>query len=239
MYYRSLSGYMKHELIIAADDYGIREASVPILALAQTGFLDRVAVLVRFVTQEEVELLRATNVQIDIHLELTRLLGRGEYEGDSFLRRSGNFFWHLVRGDLSRENIRREWMEQIEVFHKKFGRLPDGLNSHEHVHFFPFFFPIFLEVADQYDIRYVRNGRPVRFFGIRFSFVYGILSCLWWMHHSFSRRTKKSEISYLVSGDWIEDPKQFLKHCPDGKTEVVVHPERPREVELVRLLRQS
>ena len=61
---------MRKELIIVADDYGIRGASAPILRLAREGIVDRVAVLAHFVSAEDVLALKETGVSIDIHLEL-------------------------------------------------------------------------------------------------------------------------------------------------------------------------
>lgn len=228
---------MDKSLIITADDYGIREASEPILHLAQAGLIDRVAVLVHFVSPEDAKRLAATSVSIDIHLELTRLLGRGEYEGDSFLARMVNFFWCLVTGRLSRSKVEREWREQIEIFRTRFGRLPDGMNSHEHIHFFPPMFRDFLDVAREYGIGYVRFGSHDTIGCLRWNAVEMVISILHRIDRYFWKESPLSTSEYLVSGDWIDDPADFLRRLPAGRTEVVVHPERPGEVALVRSLR--
>lgn len=227
----------ERQLIIAADDYGIRDASMPILDLARSGLVDRVAVLARFVTPEDAEKLLATGVTIDIHLELTRLLGRGEYEGDSFVRRISNFLWRLLRGDLSRSAVEQEWCGQIESFREKFGRLPDGANSHEHVHFFPPIFRSFLDVARKYDIGYVRFGSHDTLGCLRWHGAQTVISALHRMNRQAWRKSPLPTSEYLVSGDWIDDPKDFLMRLPEGKTEIVVHPERPKEASMIRLLR--
>ena len=229
---------MDKQLIIAADDYGIRDASEPILAVAQAGLVDRVAVLAHFVSPEDAQRLLATGVSIDIHLELTRLLGRGEYEGDSFLTRMGNFLWCLVTGKLSQSKVEREWREQIEVFRTKFGRLPDGMNSHEHIHFFPPIFKDFLDVAREYGIGYVRFGSHDTIGCLRWHAAETVVSLLHRVDRYFWKRAPLPTSEYLVSGDWIDDPEDFLRRLPVGRTEVVVHPERPWETALIRSLRK-
>lgn len=229
----------RSQLIFAADDYGIRGASAPILDLARSGSIDRVAVLVHFVTAEDVKKLLETKVAIDVHLELTRLLGRGEYEGDSFVRRVSNFLWHLFRGNLSRVAVEKEWCTQIELFREKFGRLPDGLNSHEHLHFFPSIFRCFLDVAKKYSIGYVRFGSHDTLSGLRWHAAKTVISLLHRMNRSVWRAMPLPTSEYLISGDWIDDPQDFLKRLPEGRIEIVLHPERPQEVALIHVLRQG
>jgi len=230
---------MRKELIIVADDYGIRGASAPILRLAREGVVDRVAVLAHFVSAEDVLALKETGVSIDIHLELIRLLGRGESEGDSFLKRSGNFLWHVVRGDLAPRLVREEWYSQIELFREKFGRLPDGVNSHEHIHFFSPFFSSFLRVADEYGIEYVRFGSRGILGDIRFHAARSVLSCLHGLNRLLWREELRLTSEYLVSVDWIDDMRHFIRHLPEGRTEVVAHPERPHETKFLRALKRS
>ena len=230
---------MHARLIITADDYGLREASEPILDLARASLIDRVAVLARFVSETEAQQLLATGVSIDIHLELTRLLGRGESEGDAFLVRMGNFFWCLLTRKLSRRKVEQEWREQLDLFQQKFGRLPDGMNSHEHIHFFPPLFRYFLEVAQEYGIGYVRFGSYDTIGCLRWHAAEKVISCLHRVDRYFWKRAPLTTSEYLVSGDWIDDPVDFLRQLPAGRTEVVVHPERPQERVLVRALQQG
>lgn len=226
------------ELIIVADDYGIREASLPILRLVEEGLVERVAVLVRFVSAEDVAALKATGVTVDIHLELTRLLGRGESEGDSFVARVGNFAWHVIRGDLAPSRIKAEWCAQIALFREQFGCLPAGMNSHEHVHFFPWFFAPFLALAEEYGIGYIRFGARGIVGDRRFHPAKAVLDFL----HAWNRRLGPAVLAatseYLVSADWIDDIDHFLRQAPVGRIEVVAHPERPDEAALLRALKK-
>lgn len=230
---------MKKELIIIADDYGIREASSPILRLVREGVVDRVAVLAHFVSMEDALALKETGVTLDIHLELIRFLGRGENEGDSSVKRLMNFIWHLVCGNLAPRLVKEEWRSQIELFREKFGRLPDGMNSHEHIHFFPPFFPVFLEVAREYGVEYIRFGSRGILGDVHFHVAKGILSFLHGLNRILWREELRLTSEYLVSVDWIDDMCHFLRHLPEGRTEVVAHPERPYEARFLRALRKA
>lgn len=230
---------MKNKLIIVADDYGVREASLPILRLAKEGVVDRVAVLARFVSTEDARALSETGVALDIHLELIRLLGRGEHDGDSLILRLGNFLWHVLRGDLAPKRVEEEWKAQIEIFREKFGRLPDGMNSHEHVHFFPFFFSSFLRVAEEYTIGYIRFGSQGILGDIRVHPAKNILSVLHGLNRILWRAQLLPTSDYLVSADWIDDVRHFVRHLPDGQIEIVAHPKRPHEVKFLRALKKT
>ena len=82
---------IRKKLTIAADDYGIRETSKPILELAEKNILDRVAVFAELVTDEDMQALLKTRVAIDIHLELIHLLQTGHEDAGSAFYRGMNF----------------------------------------------------------------------------------------------------------------------------------------------------
>ncbi len=222
----------REQLIIVADDYGIREASAPILALAQSGKLDRVAVMTRYASAEQAVALARTGVKLDVHLELIELLRMGESGHGGAISRGLNFLWRFVSGAASAARAEAAWREQIETFRTLFGRLPDGLDSHEHVHFFPRYFRVYLKLAREYQIPYVRfsergmieRRRPVAW----------ILQTLWgWCGAAWRSRSAddcpRVTSDYLVSYDWIEDFGQFLERLPEGTIEIVFHPEKDAE----------
>lgn len=137
----------RKRFILSADDYGLRDAAAPILRLAHAGLLDRVAVMVDRVSQEEADALAKTAVAIDIHLELTRLVGTGEKVEDGIIMRGASFLVRLLSGHLSSRAVGGEWERQLRRFEELFGRKPDGWNVHEHYHYFPFFFPCAFRVC--------------------------------------------------------------------------------------------
>jgi predicted glycoside hydrolase/deacetylase ChbG (UPF0249 family) len=149
---------LRRKITVAADDYGIRETAGSILELAQKKRLDRVAVFSERVTDDDMRALLETGVAIDIHLELIRLLKTGQEDEGSALSRGMNFFFRRIFGVVNQRKVQGEWRRQIILFRDRFGRLPDGLNSHEHVHYFPEFFSVAVDLAQEFGISRVRLG---------------------------------------------------------------------------------
>ena len=126
---------IRGEVICSVDDFGKNQkTNRNILKLLEMGKVDRVSIMVkREVGENEIERLIASKAKLDIHLEIPQIQkkDRKEIFGRSF---------SFLRNYLSKEGglleIRKEWTKQIEKFQQLFGRLPDGLSSHEYVHFF-------------------------------------------------------------------------------------------------------
>ncbi len=224
---------IRSKLILTADDYGIRETSRPILHLAREGKLDRVAVLIHFTTPEEAADLLETGVKIDLHLELIDFLKSGTNVRGSAFFRGMSFTWRYLTGQVTARHAEEQWQVQIERFRELFGRLPDGLNSHEHIHYFPKFFRVFLGLAEQYGIGYVRFGRQGMFNHTN-TFVGRILSVLWRRTRDMHAKMPLPTSDYMMSLDWLSDPKRFFETVPAGTVELVVHPEREDEYRLIR-----
>lgn len=227
---------IRKKLIIAADDYGIRETSKPILELAEKGMLDRVAVFAELVTDEDMQALLQTRVAIDIHLELMHLLKSGYEDTGGALSRGMNFLIRRIFGMVNKDLVRAEWRRQIVLFQSRFGRLPDGLNSHEHVHYFPEFFPVIAELAKEFGIGYVRLGKKGIIKGSHGGLTAIILAF-------FGRRNRKSLLEHgrgssesLTSFDWFSGQDEFLalvRVSEYSDIEVVFHPERPDEKQVL------
>jgi glycosyltransferase involved in cell wall biosynthesis len=147
---------------ISLDDFGISElTNGRIVALLKHPRLKRISIMVNgSFTQEEKGLLLESGKLLDIHLELPlaeQALQR-KIHGD-FKRRVGTFLRELLQGKYHSRNIATHWRGQIQKFEKEFDRLPDGLNAHEHVHFFPTFFKVTCQLAKEYQIPFVRLGK--------------------------------------------------------------------------------
>jgi predicted glycoside hydrolase/deacetylase ChbG (UPF0249 family) len=232
----------KHKnLILTADDFGKSpKANENILKLARAGKLDRVSVMIDGDLNEvEARELLASNVKLDIHLELIWQKRRRNLLIDKTLRQGIVFFANYIWGDWpvpenprsGAKSVHREWKEQIEKFKKIFGRLPDGISSHEHTHFFPIYFKIALKLAKHFEIPFIRFGK--RRFSGEMNSVKFILDT---MRQLNMRKFFKSGIrssKYFASLDWIKNINQFLKNIPEGKIEVACHPERKAEFELI------
>lgn len=219
--------------VVTADDYGIRRTAEAILPLAQAGMLDRVAVLVRYCSAQDATALLATPVKIDLHLDLIEFLGRGEDVDQRIWKRSISFLQRFLGGHLRSKHIEEEWHSQIETFRTLFGRLPDGLNSHEHVHFFPPLFQIIIREATRLGIPFVRFGTR----GYMLLRHHHPAAHLLQRFHGRNARlfptTALVSTQYMVSLDWVQ-PRfdRFLAALTRARSpiELVVHPERPEEL---------
>lgn len=232
----------KNNIIVSADDFGIRDVAASILPLAQAGKLDRVSVLVNYVkSKDEAAALVATGVKIDLHLELIELIKSGENPEESAWFRAINFVVRYVLGRVPQDTVERMWTDQITLFKELFGRYPDGLNSHEHIHYFPRFFRLAVALGKRYRIPFIRFGRK----GILSqpgSSVSGMLSMLWkWnVFRDADISLASSESSdFFVSYDWIRDLDVFLENLPEGDVEIVFHPERAVEYAVAQNLSRA
>lgn len=220
---------IRNRFIITADDYGIRQTAEPILRLVHEGKVDRVAVLIHYVSLDQARALLASGVKIDLHLELIGVLRSGDKVKESPLWRGINFFMRYATGLLTTKQVETEWNDQIRRFRELFGRLPDGLNSHEHLHFFPDFSRVFIALTKRYQITYVRFSRRGMLLSQNFTLIGKILSFLWKRTAHLYRTETFATSDYLVSLDWISDFEAFSREMPTGTVELVVHLEREED----------
>ncbi len=233
-----ISQRAKARLVLSADDYGIRDTVRRILPLAQSGVLQRVAVMTHYCSPADAVALAATGVKIDIHLDLISLMARGAETGHGTLRRGVHFVVRYFMGYMSPQAVAAEWRSQIERFYELFGRYPDGLNSHEHVHFFPSFFPLALTLAHEFRIPHVRFGQRGMLVSLHHAAIGHILSRLNQKNHRRFAAAGLATSTYLVSLDWINQKERFfhaLESLPPEETvECVVHPERDHECTFIQ-----
>lgn len=223
----------RSNLILSADDFGSSErANRNILYLVSMGKIDRVAVMVHgTIYEQEIRELISSGVKLDIHLDLTSHINSSEHIPALHLR-VGKFLWNYLRGQYTASKVRANWEAQIEKFHQLFGKYPDGINSHEHVHFFPSFFKVVLKIQETYPIPYLRFATdsilPTK------NSTCKVLALL----HRFNRRkfatSSFASSNHLISLDWIENLDTFLDNPPSGSVEIVCHPHRAEEFVLVK-----
>lgn len=221
--------------MLTADDFGANsKANRAIFDLIALHKIDRVGVMIRGIfTLEDIESLKNANVKIDIHLDIPLLHNTLKLH-DSTLRRISIFLFHMICGHISSQKIFEEWESQITSFHKKFGMMPDGINSHEHTHFFPPYFRITCTLAQKHHIPFIRcssNG-PLP----RTTMISMILSIL----HMCNKKTLRSfpmlsTTKNVTSIDWLS--KKDLSHILyKAETELLFHPERLDEYEIIKQL---
>jgi predicted glycoside hydrolase/deacetylase ChbG (UPF0249 family) len=244
-------GSYREKLIISADDFGLSSsANEKILALAGSGKIDRVAVIVSqnfnnnlssdihcyssechtnvSVFKEDALKLLKYPVKIDIHFTLPGNIKNRR----GIFRRSLFFLAKYFSGKVSAPVVELEWERQIKKFQELFGKNPDGINSHEYIHFLPAYFQAVLNLAKEFNIPCVRFGKN----GLVKSNnnVYRILKTFWKKDNKFFISSNLGSSDYLSSLDWTRNVKRFLKNLPEGKTEIVCHPERKKEYEIIK-----
>lgn len=99
---------------------------------------------------------------------------------------------------------KKEFFRQVEKFKKLFGKLPDHIDGHQHIHKLPSFLPFIKKFCQENRLPY-RGMRGIKF--IR-SF-YGM--------NNLTQKPKLNKISigYLI---------QVLKNLEEGVTELMCHP---------------
>lgn len=223
----------RRNLVMAADDFGISErANRNILFLISMGKIDRVAVLADgTVSENEIRELIRSGVKLDVHLELSSSAG-ADHKIPALHLRLGNFLLNYLSGTYRQAKVREDWQSQIEKFHSLFGKYPDGINSHEHVHFFPPFFRIILSLQEKYPIPYLRFASDSVL--AKKSSIGRILALLRKLNLKRFEGSAFTTSNHLVSLDWIADIDGFLDDLETGTTEVVCHPQRAEEFVLIK-----
>jgi predicted glycoside hydrolase/deacetylase ChbG (UPF0249 family) len=239
-----------NNLIIAADDFGVSKlANRRILELARTKKLDRVAVMVGGIySPQEIKALLDLGVKLDIHLYVLPagyFQTRGGEKRENIFKRIFVFLVDMTSGRYGSNKVRLVWQAQIEQFKKTFGRYPDGINSHEHLHFFPGLFRSALRLKDKFSVPYLRLGKEKM--KSPWNSVAFVLDNLRRLDIKFNKlvfappgdpKLYPGEINtsdYLVSFDWIKDPDKFFERLPAAtQTELVFHPERDAEFEFIK-----
>lgn len=223
----------RKNIVVSADDFGLSaRANRNILYLVSLGKIDRVAVMADgFITENEIRELVRSGVKLDIHLALRPSFADGK-DGRSIAARIFNFLKDYLLGEYRTDEVSRGWKRQIEKFHALFGKYPDGINSHEHVHFFPPFFKLAIRLQEEYPIPYLRFGNEsVRTQKNKTGFVLALLRK---MDLGRFRASSFASSDHLASLDWITDLEAFLDNLGSGSTEIVCHPHRAEEFVLLK-----
>jgi predicted glycoside hydrolase/deacetylase ChbG (UPF0249 family) len=229
-----LDANIRKNIIVSADDFGKSEiANRNILALAKSGKLDRVSVMSNGnFSAEEVEAIAASGVRLDIHLDLAEVPRREKKLKQGVLKRGILFLLkHIGSSEYKKDRVRKKWNAQIEKFEELFGRDPDGINSHQHIHFFGRYFLIALDLAKEHDIHYIRFAKK----GLlgNSSNIRRVVNLLWKKEKKHFSDKGFDQPEYFVSLDWIKNMKYFLENLPEGKTELACHPERDDEMKII------
>lgn len=220
----------RKRIYVTADDFGVSpRANRNILYLISLGKINRVGIMVNgSISPKEIEALIRSGVKLDIHLDVLHEFhnDRKNFRNGTFLR-TLEFVVKIITGKISSKKVSVDWNNQIKKFREIFGKNPDGMNSHEHVHLFPPFFKITMKLQDKFAIPYVRFGDSV--FIRHHKAVSHILHYLRKINLRTCLEHGCVSSSSLVSLDWISDIDAFLSNLPDGTIEIACHPEIAEE----------
>lgn len=221
-------------IIITADDFGLNaKTNQNILYLLSLGKINRVAVMVHGkISEAEIAELIKSRVKLDIHLDILHEFDEKKPKRSGTIGRGLDFLWKILTGKLTLKKVALDWENQIETFKKIFGKYPDGLNSHEHVHLFPPFFKIALRLREKYVIPYIRFGDSV--FIPHHNLISRILHILRKINLKTCQKNNCVSSGFLVSIDWLENIEDFLMKLPQGTTEIACHPELDQDFEKVK-----
>ena len=224
----------RKEFILSADDFGLSPlANKNILALIRSHKLDRASLMVDGTfTPKELEELKASGIRIDIHLDLSGSKKKRKKIKENALIRGFVFLLRLTSRSTWPNSVRMDWESQIEKFHSLVGRYPDGLNSHQHIHFFPLYFKVAILLAQKNRIAYFRFGKDTLIQS--HTLVYYILFFLHKKNRKNFLSSKLQTSAHLVSLDWIDDMPKFMAKSYAGPVEIVCHPEIRKEFEAVK-----
>ncbi|EKD58691.1 MAG: hypothetical protein ACD_56C00069G0005 [uncultured bacterium] len=215
----------RERLIVSADDFGVSSrCNRNILYLISLGKIDRVGVMTRgIITAKEIAELNRSGVKIDIHLDILHEFENERKKRAGAFARVFGFLGRMFLLEILPGKVETEWKRQIVIFQQMFGRSPDGISSHEHVHFFPLFFTIALKIQKEFLIPYLRFGSNMNL--RQNTLVAHILRLLRLLNLRTFRRSSCVSSDELVSLDWLKNIDHFLNNLPEGKIEIACHPE--------------
>lgn len=215
----------RQRLIITADDFGVSpRANRNTLYLISLGKINRVGIMANGeISSKEVGELVHSGVKLDIHLDILHKFDIERKKRRGAILRMAEFLGKISTGKISTKKVTADWQRQIEKFHTIFGKYPDGINSHEHIHFFPPFFRAALGLQEKYNIPYIRFGDSVRL--RQHTIISYVLHVLRAINRQACEKSNCVSSSSLVSLDWIKNVDAFLKNPPEGTTEIACHPE--------------
>lgn len=230
------------QLIITADDLGLTKGvNEGIVMALKEGVLTYVSVLPSGdAFQDALEKIRALGLkEIGAHLALTEISPASDpfripslvVKGDYFNKSRVSFFGKFFLGLINREEVYLELKAQLDTL-KKTGIPITCISSHEHIHMMPQILEIFLNLAKEYDIPYIRymndksrieGFRPAKNFRAIIQSIFRAN-----MKKRLDRALVKHAdrlLGFIDSGDIDEaNLLALISNVGDGTTELVIHP---------------
>ncbi|MFH0763553.1 MAG: ChbG/HpnK family deacetylase [Candidatus Omnitrophota bacterium] len=230
------------QLIVSADDFGLTKSmSEGAVKAYRDGIVTSLNLLpAGSAFEESLYLLKDIKLnEIGAHLSLTetspvtdpaRITSLVTKEGN-FHANYPPFFINLFTGKIKTDDIYLELRSQLDRLKRT--NLPIvSLNSHEHIHMMPFLLKIFIELAGEYNIpfiRYPHGDRLVSPFSLKKLFKAIVLSYFGKRIEGMVRESgiyaADNFLGHLDSGNLNEGVLiRLLDNLREGTTELVCHP---------------
>ncbi len=223
---------MTKRLIVNADDFGLcKEMATGIIKAYSEGIVRSTSVSVNGgYFNEGLKLLKDSGIDAGIHLTFTggeRPVSGGidglVDERGLFLKSYREAIPRIVTGRFDKKALRRELFEQISIL-KDSGINISHADSHQHLHLLPNVADLVIDLARQFNIKWVRitrsGGSDIK--SIAMNFLAGFLKSKLKRHGlSFTDGFTGFEYSGRMDERAISS---LLNNIPDGTTELMVHP---------------
>ncbi len=149
------------QIILCADDYGLNpNISQGIRQLVAMQRLSAVSCMVNVADLAlQAQQLLALQAEIDIGLHFNLTEGQFVAHGNKSMPSLMSLLLRSQFRLLSAESIEQELNAQLDKFEQAFGRLPDFIDGHQHVHHLPIVRKVLLKV---YQRRLKQNGSYIR-----------------------------------------------------------------------------
>lgn len=142
-------GLSMKSIILCADDYALTQPICDgVIALIEKKHLNATSCMVNTpLWEEQAKRLEdyVTRIQIGLHFALTDLKPNftPQYKLTALIKQA--YF-----RQLSFQKVQDEWRQQIEIFHRARGRLPDFIDGHQHIHQLPIIRDALLSIYPEY-----------------------------------------------------------------------------------------
>ncbi len=147
------------QLIINADDFGLTDGvNQAILELSHHGTVSSASVMVNQTMHQDQKFTHGMTKHLGLGIHLNLTCGKPilpPEDVDTLVNSNGEFMdsdlFFQSLNTIHTIQVEKEWRAQIIGFSVKFGK-PDHLDSHHHIHLFPRYFPLFMQLASELKV---------------------------------------------------------------------------------------
>jgi len=136
------------QLIVNADDFGVAESvNRGIIYGHKNGIITSTSLMINRPYAEEAAQLAKENPKLGVGLHF-EIIG----DDNQILRGMEKVLAYIALGTFQAEKVTKQFFDQIEIFKKLIGKLPDHIDGHYHVHKLPVVFPTIKKFCQKYQI---------------------------------------------------------------------------------------